>query len=454
MEDRLVRLIDLLRLPLASLGQQKMRTCLTTLGVMFGAFVLAASLSIDEGVQQTIQREANKGDALRKVTVTPGWRRVETATAATDDVKVTGRMSPERRERIRKVLAARAKQSRSTSERINLTQDRLEKLSRVEHVQRTIPIVGTGVVATLGNRPELASVSSGAGEDPEFRKRVVFGRSFESDDERSVLVSEMFAHRIGLIDDADLDQVIGKPLRIEIRAEEDGPSFNIGLSGRSKASNDADEQAALRQLSWQMPDALDKFSLTTGESAALRKAIGREPAKVESIVVADDFRVVGIFRDLTDEEQKDAWSQFPAYTDLVLPRRTAVELMFRDPTRREQGLDQVVLLVDETMNAKEVVEKVDKLGMSGHSIVERIERERLTYLLIFGGMTCVAGVALLVASFGIANTMLMTVLERRREIGIMKAVGAARWQLQALFVIEGGLIGFVGGLLGLVLADS
>ena len=51
-----MRWIDLLRWPLASFGQQKIRTCLTTLGVVFGAFVLAASLSIDEGVQQTIER--------------------------------------------------------------------------------------------------------------------------------------------------------------------------------------------------------------------------------------------------------------------------------------------------------------------------------------------------------------------------------------------------------------
>ena len=65
-----------------------------------------------------------------------------------------------------------------------------------------------------------------------------------------------------------------------------------------------------------------------------------------------------------------------------------------------------------------------------------------------------AGVALLVSSLGIANTMLMSVLERRREIGIMKAVGAANWQLQALFVIEGGLIGLIGGSLGLLLAWS
>ena len=315
-----------------------------------------------------------------------------------------------------------------------------------------IPIVGGMVVATLGNRPEEASVSSGAGEDPEFRKRVVFGRSFDSDDERSVLLSEMFAHRIGLIDDADLDQVLGKPLRIEIRGQEDGPSFNVVLSDRSKASGSREEHAALRQLAWQIPEALDRFSLTAEESAALRKAIRRESAKVDPVVVADDFRVVGIFRELTDDERKEAWSQFPAYTDLVLPRRTAVELMFRDPARREGGVDQAVLFVDDMRNAKEVVDKVEALGMQGRSIVDRIERERLTYLLIFGGMTCVAGVALLVSSLGIANTMLMSVLERRREIGIMKAVGAANWQLQALYVIEGGLIGLIGGLLGLVLA--
>jgi putative ABC transport system permease protein len=450
MEDRLVRWIDLLCLPLASLGQQKMRTCLTTLGVVFGAFVLAASLSIDEGVQVTIQRESNKGDALRKVTVFPGWRAVEPAAA--DDVKVAGRMSPDRRERIRKVLAQRAKQGRSREERINLTQDRLETLSRIPHVRQMIPIVGSMVVATLGNRPEEASASTGAGEDPEFRKRVIVGRSFDSDEEKSVLLSEMFAHRIGLIDDADLDQVLGKPLRIEIRGQEHGPSFHVALSDRSKASGGRDEQAALHQLAWQIPGVLDRFSLTGEETASLLKAIRQESAKVDSVVVADDFRVVGIFRELTDDEQKDAWSQFPADTDLVLPRQTAVELMFRDPARRDEGIDRAVLFVDDMSNVKEVVKKVEALDMQGRSIVDHIERERLTYLLIFGGMTCVAAVALLVASLGIANTMLMSVLERRREIGIMKAVGAADWQLQAVFVIEGGLIGLIGGLLGLLLA--
>ncbi len=445
--------IDLLRLPLAALGQQKLRTCLTTLGVIFGAFVLAASLSIDEGVQQTIERESNKGDISRKITVSSKWRNAQDKNKKADAVKVAGRMSPGRRERIRKVLAQRD-QDGGSSEQVNLTPDRLETLSRIPHVRLMVPIVGGAVVATLGNRPEEASVSSGAGEDPEFRKRVIVGRTFDSDDERSVLLSEMFAYRIGLIDDADLDQVIGKPLRVEIRGQEAGPRFHVSLADRTRSDGSRAEQSALRQLAWQLPAALDRFSLTGEEAAALKKAIRSEPAAVDPAVVSDDFRVIGIFREMTDDERKEAWSQFPAETDLVLPRRTAVALAFRDPARREQGVDRAVLFVDDIKVVKEVEDKVEALGLGSRSAHDFIERQRLTYLLIFGGMTCVAGVALLVSSLGIANTMLMSVLERRREIGIMKAVGAANWQLQTVFVIEGGLIGLVGGVIGLLLAWS
>jgi putative ABC transport system permease protein len=67
-------------------------------------------------------------------------------------------------------------------------------------------------------------------------------------------------------------------------------------------------------------------------------------------------------------------------------------------------------------------------------------------------MTLIALVALLVAALGITNTMLMGVLERVREIGIMKAVGARDADIRRAFLMEGALVGLVGGLLGLALA--
>ena len=69
-----MRLTDSLILPVAALWQQKLRTLLTTLGVVFGAFVLAASLSIGEGVQETIDRESHRSEVSRRIEVFPKWK--------------------------------------------------------------------------------------------------------------------------------------------------------------------------------------------------------------------------------------------------------------------------------------------------------------------------------------------------------------------------------------------
>jgi ABC-type antimicrobial peptide transport system permease subunit len=65
--------------------------------------------------------------------------------------------------------------------------------------------------------------------------------------------------------------------------------------------------------------------------------------------------------------------------------------------------------------------------------------------------TLIGGVALLVATIGIANTMVMAIYERTREIGILKAMGASSGEIRQMFMFEAGFIGFIGGVLGLLL---
>mgnify|MGYP005669024193 CR=1 FL=1 len=63
----------------------------------------------------------------------------------------------------------------------------------------------------------------------------------------------------------------------------------------------------------------------------------------------------------------------------------------------------------------------------------------------------IAGISLLVAGLGILNTMLITVLERTREIGILKAIGAKNHDILLMFLIEALILGTMGGLAGLIL---
>ena len=73
-----MRISDMLILAVSTLWQQKVRTLLTVLGVVFGSLVLAASLSINHGVQKTIDRFVQQNDALRKIDVRPDWSAVDT----------------------------------------------------------------------------------------------------------------------------------------------------------------------------------------------------------------------------------------------------------------------------------------------------------------------------------------------------------------------------------------
>ena len=117
----------------------------------------------------------------------------------------------------------------------------------------------------------------------------------------------------------------------------------------------------------------------------------------------------------------------------------------------KEGYSQVVVKVEEVEQVLDISEQITEMGFQAftpQSFVQGINNFYVILQFIFGG---VGAIALLVAAIGIANTMAMSILERTREIGLMKAVGATNRDVLAIFLGEAAGIGFIGGLGGVII---
>ncbi|HET9479575.1 MAG TPA: FtsX-like permease family protein, partial [Pyrinomonadaceae bacterium] len=117
-----------------------------------------------------------------------------------------------------------------------------------------------------------------------------------------------------------------------------------------------------------------------------------------------------------------------------------------------EGYDSAVVRVTDPVKLQEVRQKISDLGYGSFSIVDELDQIRTVFLIIDSVLGLLGGISLLVASFGIANTMIMSIFERTREIGIMKAIGAEDREIKLIFFFEAAVIGVTGGVIGVLLA--
>jgi putative ABC transport system permease protein len=94
---------------------------------------------------------------------------------------------------------------------------------------------------------------------------------------------------------------------------------------------------------------------------------------------------------------------------------------------------------------------VKQMGFATFSLLDTTRNLRLFFAIIDILLGIFGGLALVVATLGIVNTLVMAILERRREIGILKALGAADGDVKQLFFAEAGFMGLVGGIGGVCL---
>ena len=164
------------------------------------------------------------------------------------------------------------------------------------------------------------------------------------------------------------------------------------------------------------------------------------------------FKIVGILKDSDGGENNRVYMPIEEARDVI---DNVGKIKFDSITIKVSNsdfVDQQVSDIDtRLLLERHLTNKTKDYSVtSSKATIERIQGITQTFTLFLGA---IAGVSLLVGAVGIANTMFTSVLEKTKEIGIMKAIGARNSDIMAIFLMNSGLVGFVGGLIGIGLGS-
>lgn len=123
-----------------------------------------------------------------------------------------------------------------------------------------------------------------------------------------------------------------------------------------------------------------------------------------------------------------------------------------DKNADKNKYSSLYVVVDDMENVTDVQQSINELGFQTWSSTEMLEDVKEQMGMIQAVLGGIGAVAFLVAAIGISNTMVMSTYERTREIGIMKVLGCKLSDIMTLFLTEAAIIGFAGGMVGLILS--
>lgn len=420
---------DILRLSLRNLREAKLRATLTTMGVIVGVAVIVTMVSFGLGLQRNTIARFKELDLFNEITVF-GRSLNSIVEAGFNKQQGGGNQREQRRE-----FGAKPDKA---PERV-LDDAAIAEISKIPGVSYVEPRITFPTYMRSNGRVQTQMVGGTTvpNESSRFQK-LAAGRMISSPDADEAVVNEQWARDFGYEKPAD---AVGQTIEF--------------LAPPKKESKQRDDQES--------DDNPNFFGIPLEDDAS-------DGAPANSLV-ARTFRIVGVLSKETKGTSGGgggAFRLFDANVYIPLQAARAWSKENRNPMNEvalelarqtgvlgkdeAEGYDSATVRVKDVVAMTDVRKRLSELGFGSFSIVDEIEQLRTVFLIMNSALGLLGGISLLVASFGIANTMIMSILERTREIGIMKAIGAEDREIKFIFFVEAGVIGLTGGVLGALLA--
>ncbi len=403
---------DLVLLGFSNLWKTKLRTVLTTLGVVIGIGALTSMVSFGTGIEKNITETFKKNDLFTSLHVTPGKIDLEGLSE--------GDMS--------------SLLNQEDSQRIILDDSVLNAIRAIDEVEIAYPeVTFRAKISVLGQEREInaAGLPYEMNEYPPFNK-ITYGSFFENDSSAVVLIRWETLKRMKIIVEDPED-----PVRLNFEEKDKG--FTI-LPPDSILGKPIYLKTAVMDYGGLVMNPLQLLSGKPKLPVAERTSV---------------FIIGGILK------KESQFSNNELKGDVIIPFGTAQKIPRLGITNiweaisggpNEEGYGSIYVRVKQVDDMDGVIATLkEKMKLNVFAIADQLKDVRKGFLILDGILGAIGTIALVVAGLGIVNTMVMSILERTREIGIMKAIGGSEKQIRWIFFVEAGTIGFLGAIFGLIL---
>ena len=385
-----MKLYDSVELAARNLRESVLRNSLTTLGISVGVASLVAMLSLGIGLQQLASRRLQRAGLF-------------------DTVVVSSRRD------LRSFSREQETDGPAPAQSPELDENARAKIAALPEVVEAYPDLRFIAELRFEDKPHLTMI---AGLPLSSKNSDGFegmqGRFFSGDDAHEVILQKMFAA-----------ELLGK-------SAHDPDEINV----KEIAEPLIGKQLVLRYA--------ERESGNGGSDSASYSVISRElPLTIVGVADLDPDSMRGNFRARLFIPQKlmEGMHAMQAYESRDSTHATSNQPVYSTLVARVSGAGKV----DSAEQA------IKKLGFNTFSILDATKSLRRFFAILDLFLGIFGSLALTVASIGIINTLVMAILERRREIGIMKAVGASDADVRGLFFAEAGAMGVLGGVFGVLM---